>query len=120
MVQLEEVEDQELSQAQPGPVKDEDYDSADFVDTGNIPNCDTSLASSPLQAMKCSKAEEANNPQIPSSQTMTTTKSTPRRRNRYQSGMLHPPPPLPKHTLPSFLPSFSLLKIKADVGAILA
>ena len=34
MVQLEEVEDPELTQAQPGPVKDEDYDSADFVDTG--------------------------------------------------------------------------------------
>lgn len=34
MVQLEEVEDQDLSQAQPGPAKDEDYDSADFVDTG--------------------------------------------------------------------------------------
>lgn len=34
MVQLEEVEDQDLSQEQPGPAKDEDYDSADFVDTG--------------------------------------------------------------------------------------
>lgn len=34
MVQLEEVEDQDLTQEQPGPVKDEDYDSADFVDTG--------------------------------------------------------------------------------------
>lgn len=35
MVQLEEVEDQELAQAQPGgPIRDEDYDSADFVDTG--------------------------------------------------------------------------------------
>ena len=34
MVQLEEVEDQDLHQAQPGPMKDEDYDSADFVDTG--------------------------------------------------------------------------------------
>lgn len=37
MVQLEEVEDQELSQAQPGPMKDEDYDSADFLDTGALP-----------------------------------------------------------------------------------
>ena len=34
MVKLEEVEDQDLVQAQPGPIKDEDYDSADFVDTG--------------------------------------------------------------------------------------
>lgn len=34
MVQLEEVEDAELDQAQPGPVGD-DYDSDDdFVDTG--------------------------------------------------------------------------------------
>ena len=37
MVQLEEVEDPELTQAQPGPVQDEDYDSADFVDTGTPP-----------------------------------------------------------------------------------
>lgn len=35
MVQLEEVEDAELDQAQPGPVGD-DYDSDDFVDTGNV------------------------------------------------------------------------------------
>ena len=33
MVQLEEVEDAELDQAQPGPIGD-DYDSDDFVDTG--------------------------------------------------------------------------------------
>ena len=33
MVQLEEVEDAELDQAQPGPLGD-DYDSDDFVDTG--------------------------------------------------------------------------------------
>ncbi len=37
MVHLEEVEDRELSQAQPGPVNDEDYDSADFVDTSTTP-----------------------------------------------------------------------------------
>lgn len=35
MVQLEEVEDPELDQAQPGPIDDDSYDSADFVDTGN-------------------------------------------------------------------------------------
>lgn len=34
MVQLEEVEDQELDQAQPGPIDDTGYDSADFTDTG--------------------------------------------------------------------------------------
>ena len=34
MVQLEEVEDQELDQAQPGPIPDSAYDSADFTDTG--------------------------------------------------------------------------------------
>ena len=34
MVQLEEVEDQELDQAQPGPIDDTAYDSADFTDTG--------------------------------------------------------------------------------------
>jgi len=34
MVQLEEVEDQELDQAQPGPIQDSAYDSADFEDTG--------------------------------------------------------------------------------------
>ena len=34
MVQLEEVEDQELDQAQPGPIDDTTYDSADFTDTG--------------------------------------------------------------------------------------
>lgn len=33
MVQLEEVEDQELDQAQPGPIPDSAYDSADFTDT---------------------------------------------------------------------------------------
>ena len=37
MVQLEEVEDAELDQAQPGPVGD-DYDSDDFVDTGTSIN----------------------------------------------------------------------------------
>ena len=35
MVQLEEVQDAELDQAQPGPIGD-DYDSDDFVDTGMI------------------------------------------------------------------------------------
>ena len=34
MVQLEEVADQELDQAQPGPIPDDAYDSADFEDTG--------------------------------------------------------------------------------------
>lgn len=37
MVQLEEVQDAELDQAQPGPVGD-DYDSDDFVDTGMLPH----------------------------------------------------------------------------------
>jgi hypothetical protein len=37
MVQLEEVEDQELDQAQPGPIDDTAYDSADFTDTGGYP-----------------------------------------------------------------------------------
>ena len=36
MVQLEEVEDQELDQAQPGPIDDTGYDSADFTDTGRF------------------------------------------------------------------------------------
>ena len=36
MVQLEEVEDQELDQAQPGPIDDTGYDSADFTDTGKF------------------------------------------------------------------------------------
>ena len=34
MVKLEEVEDQELDQVQPGPIDDTAYDSADFTDTG--------------------------------------------------------------------------------------
>lgn len=37
MVQLEEVEDQELDQAQPGPVNEDAYDSADYLDTGTRP-----------------------------------------------------------------------------------
>ena len=36
MVQLEEVEDQELDAAQPGPIPDSAYDSADFTDTGPL------------------------------------------------------------------------------------
>ena len=46
MVQLEEVEDAELDQAQPGPVGD-DYDSDDFVDTGTYYQFISSVISSP-------------------------------------------------------------------------
>lgn len=46
MVQLEEVQDAELDQAQPGPVGD-DYDSDDFVDTGMPSPSPSSHSSSP-------------------------------------------------------------------------
>ena len=35
MVKLEEVEDEELDQAQPGPIADSE-DDADYVDTGTL------------------------------------------------------------------------------------
>ena len=38
MVKLEEVEDEELDQAQPGPIEDSD-DDGDYVDTGISPYC---------------------------------------------------------------------------------
>lgn len=34
MVELEEVEDAELLRPQPGPIDEDDEDSADFTDTG--------------------------------------------------------------------------------------
>jgi hypothetical protein len=37
MVQLEEVEDPELDQQQPGPISYDDDDDADFTDTGLLP-----------------------------------------------------------------------------------
>ncbi|KAF6222321.1 hypothetical protein HO133_001407 [Letharia lupina] len=46
MVQLEEVEDAELDQAQPGPVGD-DYDSDDFVDTDSELSDDEIISSGP-------------------------------------------------------------------------
>lgn len=37
MVELEEVEDAELDRPQPGPINEDDEDSADFTDTGIFP-----------------------------------------------------------------------------------
>jgi hypothetical protein len=37
MVELEEVEDAELDRPQPGPINEDDEDSADFTDTGFPP-----------------------------------------------------------------------------------
>lgn len=36
MVELEEVEDADLDRPQPGPINDDDEDSADFTDTGTF------------------------------------------------------------------------------------
>ncbi len=38
MVELEEVEDAELDRPQPGPINEDDEDSADFTDTGFPPS----------------------------------------------------------------------------------
>ena len=43
MVKLEEVQDEELDQAQPGPIADSE-DDADYVDTGNTHKQKKSLA----------------------------------------------------------------------------
>lgn len=62
MVQLEEVEDPELDQQQPGPISYDDDDDADFTDTGpfppsppstpptNRPHPDSSISTSSLPA----------------------------------------------------------------------
>ncbi|MCJ1460851.1 mitochondrial import receptor protein [Mycoblastus sanguinarius] len=51
MVQLEEVEDPELDQAQPGPIPDSAYDSADFTDTESELSDDDTLTVSPSESL---------------------------------------------------------------------
>ncbi|KAL6721747.1 mitochondrial import receptor subunit Tom22 [Lecanora helva] len=51
MVKLEEVEDQELDQAQPGPVDDSAYDSADFTDTDSELSDDDTFSTLPQESI---------------------------------------------------------------------
>ncbi|KAK0508028.1 hypothetical protein JMJ35_009917 [Cladonia borealis] len=51
MVQLEEVEDQELDQAQPGPIDDTGYDSADFTDTESELSDDDEPLTTPQESL---------------------------------------------------------------------
>ncbi|KAL2052130.1 hypothetical protein ABVK25_007572 [Lepraria finkii] len=51
MVQLEEVEDQELDQAQPGPIDDTTYDSADFTDTESELSDDDQTSAAPQESI---------------------------------------------------------------------
>ncbi|KAK3166776.1 hypothetical protein OEA41_009901 [Lepraria neglecta] len=51
MVQLEEVEDQELDQVQPGPIDDTAYDSADFTDTESELSDDDQISAAPQESI---------------------------------------------------------------------
>ncbi|KAL2048306.1 hypothetical protein N7G274_000217 [Stereocaulon virgatum] len=51
MVQLEEVEDQELDQAQPGPIDETAYDSADFTDTESELSDDDEIFTAPQESI---------------------------------------------------------------------
>ena len=80
MVQLEEVEDQELDAAQPGPILDSAYDSADFTDTGlslSLPPCLRSTFSTLQSLSQIVSITPTNTPTLDSELSDTDSTTSP-------------------------------------------